>query len=405
MMRLSGLNYGMPRIILILLFAAVVARAAAAQEADRAATEERLRDLQAQIDEDRRRLAETAEAEQATLETLDQLDREIALRHELVETYRRRVREIEYESDSLRSSLSALERDLAELRERYQARARHAYKYGRMHDLALILSAESINQMIVRARYLNRFADQRRERLEAIRQTTADIEARRDDLESILARNAELLRETEVEQRNLTRLQQSRRQVVNQLRGQQSRIQADIARKREAARDLEERIRRLVAAEARPEARRVESEFDAAEYAALSGFFRDNRGRLPWPSRGVIREPFGDIVNPVYGTSTPNPGVLIDTPPQAEVRAVFEGVVVDVDVMPDYGTIIVVQHGEYRTVYSNFSVLYVQVGDEVEAGHLLGRSGTDAQPKGAALFFAIFQNGEAIDPSPWLQRL
>lgn len=394
----------MMRIVLILLTACLAPQLALAQTADREATEERLRDLRYQIEQDQQRLAETAEAEKATLSTLEQIDREIALRQELLQTYRRRVNEIERESDSLRSSMAALERDLADLRERYQSRAKHAYMYGRMHDLALILSASSINQMLVRARYLNRFADQRRTRLEEIRATTSELQTRREDLETNLARNEELLRETEVEQRNMTRLQQSRRQVVNQLRGQRTAIQADIDRKRAAARDLENRIQQLIAAESGRTAR-TESTFDAAAYAALSGSFLDNRGRLPWPSRGVVREPFGDIVNPVYGTRTPNPGILIDTPPQAEVRSVFQGTVVDVDIMPDYGTIVVVQHGEYRSVYSNFSVLYVEVGDEVDAGHLLGRSGTDAQPKGPALFFAIFRNGQAVDPSPWLQRL
>lgn len=392
--------------VLLLTATTLGASETRAQDADREATEERLRDLRHQIEEDQRRLAETTEAEQATLTTLEQIDREIALRQELLETYRRRVNEIARESDSLRSSMAALERDLEDLREKYQSRVRHAYKYGRMHDLALILSASSINQMLVRARYLNRFSAQRRERLDEIRSATASLQARRDELASNLARNEELLRETEVEQRNMTRLQQNRRQVVNQLRGQRSAIQAELDRKRAAARDLENRIRQLVAAaESRSAGTAREPAFDAAAYAALSGSFRENQGRLPWPSRGVVREPFGDIINPVYGTSTPNPGILIDTQSQAEVRSVFEGVVVDVDVMPDYGTIIVLQHGEYRTVYSNFSVLYVELGDIVSAGHLLGRSGTDAQPKGPALFFAIFRNGQAIDPSPWLQRL
>lgn len=389
-------------VIVVIVVASPGIRYATAQDGERAATEERLRDLRHQIEADQRRLAETAEAEQATLSTLETIDREIALRQELLETYRRHVHEIERESDSLRTSMVALERDLEDLRQRYQERVRHAYKYGRMHDLALILSASSINQMLVRARYLNRFSDQRRERLEEINETTRELQARGQELASNLSRNEELLHETEVEQRNMTRLQSNRREVVNQLRGQRTAIQSDIDRKRASARDLENRIRELVARETTP-AR--ESSFDAAAYAALSGSFRENQGRLPWPSRGVIREPFGDIVNPVYGTSTPNPGVLIDTQPQAEVRAVFEGVVVDVDVMPDYGTIIVIQHGEYRSVYSNFSVLYVQLGDIVEAGHLLGRSGTDVQPKGPALFFAIFQSGQAIDPTPWLRRL
>jgi murein hydrolase activator len=391
------------RNLALLLVFALLAWPAAAQD-DREATEQRLRDLQYQIQLDQQRLAETAEAERATVSTLEQIDREVALRRELVETYRRRQNEIERQSDSLRSSMADLERQVEDLREQYHLRARHAYKYGRMHDLALILSAESINQMLVRARYLQRFTNRRRVKFAEIRESVGELETRREELRTALARNDELLHETELEQRQLARLQQSRRQVVAELRSQRSVIEADIARKRAAARELEERIRRLIAA-ADQRAAGAREEFDAAAYAALTGSFNDNRGRLPWPVRGVVREPFGNIINPVYGTTTPNPGILIDTQPQADVRAVFEGMVVDVDVMPDYGTIVVIQHGEYRSVYSNFSALYVELGDYVSAGQSLGRAGTPAEPKGPALFFAIFRSGEAIDPAPWLQRL
>ena len=162
----SGYRLAVRTILLVLISALTALSTSLAQDTERAATEERLNDLRHQIEQDQRRLAETTEAEQATLSTLETLDREISLRQELLETYRRHIREIESESDSLRSSMAALERDLNELREQYQSRVRHAYMYGRMHDLALILSASSINQMLVRARYLNRFSAQRRERLE-----------------------------------------------------------------------------------------------------------------------------------------------------------------------------------------------------------------------------------------------
>jgi murein hydrolase activator len=373
-------------------------------QAERESTEERLRDIRYQIELDQQRLSETAAAERATISTLEQIEREAALRRELVDTYRRRQAEIERQSDSLRTSMADLEREITDLREQYHLRARNAYVYGRMHDLALILAAESINQMLVRARYLQRFTSRRRTKMDEIRQTVETFESRREELRSALARNEELLHETEQEQRNLGRLQQSRRQVVAELRSQRSVIEADIARKRASARELEERIRRLAAADQRSAGSAAEP-FDAAAYAALTGSFTDNRGRLPWPSRGVIREAFGNIVNPVYGTTTPNPGILIDTQPQADVRSVFEGTVVDVDVMPEYGTIVVIQHGEYRSVYSNFSALYVERGDLVSAGQMIGRSGTQNEPKGPALFFAIFRSGQAIDPAPWLQRL
>ncbi|WP_243664161.1 murein hydrolase activator EnvC family protein, partial [Rhodothermus marinus] len=120
--------------------------------------------------------------------------------------------------------------------------------------------------------------------------------------------------------------------------------------------------------------------------AELTGSFEQNRGRLPWPAEGAVVEPFGEVVNPVYGTRTPNPGILIATAPQAEVRAIFDGRVIAIDAMPEYGTYILIQHGEYQTFYSNLSLVYVSVGQEVRAGQVIGRAGTDAEPNARGYF-------------------
>ncbi len=398
------------RFLITCLFVLTACRVAVAQETsdaadgeNRQATEERLTQLKAQIEEDQRRLTETTEAERATMETLQNLDRQIALREELIRNYRRRVRQITHESDTLRSTLSELESDLNRLRRQYQTRAEHAYKYGRMHDLALILSAQSINQMLIRVRYLHRFAEKRRARLSDIVNAGEEVRSRRLDLEQMLARNEQLLREAEQEQRNLERLTQSRRHVIAELRQQRSTIERSLETSQAAARELEHRIRELTAAAStRRRIAEAANPRAAEEFIEMTGSFRQNRGRLPWPSSGVVREPFGDITNPVYGTKTPNPGVIIDTPASAEVRSIFDGQIIDVSILPEYGTYVVIEHGEFKSVYSNFSMTYVAEGDRVKAGQVVGRAGTDAEPKGKAVFFALFKDGSPIDPLPWL---
>jgi len=392
------------RLVLICLFLAGLAPTTWAQQtSDRATTEARLSELKQQIEEDQRRLTETTEAERATMETLQNLDRQIALREELIRNYQRRVIQITYESDTLRNSLTDLESELGRQKKQYRTRAEHAYKYGRMHDLALILSAKSINQMLVRVRYLHRFAEKRRTKLSDILSAGDELRARRTELEEVLARNEHLLSEAEKEQRNLAQLQRNRRGVVTELRQQRTTIERSIEQSQAAASELENRIRELTAAASTR--RRVAEAADpraAAEFTAMTGSFLQNRGRLPWPTSGVVSEPFGDVINPVYGTKTPNPGVIIETPPSAEVRSIFDGQVIDVSILPEYGTYVVVEHGEYKTVYSNFSMTYIAEGDRVKAGQIIGRAGTDAEPKGTAVFFALFKEGAPIDPVPWL---
>ena len=367
-------------------------------------TEERLELLKQQIEEDQRKLSETAEAERATVETLEDLNRQITLRTELIRNYRRRMQQITHESDTLRSTLSQMEGELGRLRRQYEKRAIHAYKYGRMHDLALILSAESINQMLIRIRYLHRFTEQRRTRLDDIEQAGAELKRRREELRGMLSRNEQLLREEEQEQRNLETLKGSRQRVISTLRTERTQLERTLENERAAAQELENRLRRLtVEASTRRRVLEAANPDAAAEFVQLSGSFMQNRGRLPWPTSGVVHEPFGDVINPVYGTKTPNPGVIISTPASAEVRSVFDGQVIDVSVLPEYGTYVVIEHGDYKTVYSNFSMTYVGEGDRVKAGQVIGRAGTDSEPKGKAVFFALFKEGKPVDPVPWLK--
>jgi septal ring factor EnvC (AmiA/AmiB activator) len=143
---------------------------------------------------------------------------------------------------------------------------------------------------------------------------------------------------------------------------------------------------------------------ELAESIQQTTRFEAVRGSLPWPVRGKVLEPFGEVVNAELGTKTDNVGIVIETEASAEIKASFSGRVRLVDVMPGLGRVIFIEHGDYLTVYGNFSLVYTGPGDEIKAGQTLGRSGTDAEPRGRSAFFGVFYKGEPVDPTGWLGR-
>jgi len=194
--------------------------------------------------------------------------------------------------------------------------------------------------------------------------------------------------------------------VVQQLRTRRSELKEEIREKQTQARQLEKQIRQIAAkidrrAEQQSEAEQAEQ---AALAANLSASFEQNKGQLPWPASGAITEQFGNRVDPVHGTETYHPGILIATNPEEQVQAVFKGTVSGVDFVPGYGTYLVLRHGEYLSVYSNFSSLYVSQGETVEAGQVLGLAGTQSEPRGAGVFFAVFDRSKntSVNPKAWL---
>ena len=110
----------------------------------------------------------------------------------------------------------------------------------------------------------------------------------------------------------------------------------------------------------------------------LAGEFAANKGKLPWPADGPVVETFGKHNHPVYTqlVMPANNGVNIGLSADAEVKAVFDGEVKRVIVMPGYGRCVLVQHGGYFTFYCKLGHVDVKSGDKVTTGQVLGRVDT-----------------------------
>jgi len=396
-------------LVSLFLLLAVVPEPVLAQQdlqSRRASTEQRLQTLKQQIQQRQNRLEKTAAAAEASQEKLERIQREIALREELVATYRQRLEQLQVERRQLRDTLQTLQQRMTRLREEYRDRVVHAYKYNRLPDIALILASRSINQMLVRIRYLQRFAQQRQSQRTEVQQAAGRLRESRDDLREKEAQTEELLAEARNERKNLQALKADREEMIADLRSRRSELEEEIEERQAQAQRLEQQIRQIAEklerrSEGRSEAQQAER---AAVSASLSASFEENKGNLPWPASGAITEPFGNRVDPVHGTETYHPGILIATNPEEQVRAVFQGTVSGVDFVPGYGTYLVLRHGEYLSVYSNFSSLYVSEGERVEAGQVLGLAGTEQDPRGAGIFFAVFDRSKSssVDPTQWL---
>lgn len=490
----------------VVLLAALIALPALSQ--DRAATERRLNGLQSQIAATEQQVRRTRGQEASALQALESMDAEVQLREQLVSGYRTQISTIRTETGTLRRSIERLETEIEEAKRSYRRRARHAYVHGRRNGLALILASGSVNQMLVRARYLQQFAQRRRGQVEQVARKSAEMQDREREVRVSLEETQRLLQQSEVERGRIAARRNERAALVTDLRSQRGRLERELEQRRTDAQQLagvvqdlvaQERRRaeaerqrqaaadaeaaRVAAAQAEADRRaRIQREADqAAERAriererrttpeprqapppaptpeaaptppastpsppiaearpapppeprpapptppaprttptpratpaappaadravSLTGSFRSNRGRLPRPVDGTITGPFGTRRDGVTGTTTNSPGVDYSTAPGAPVRSVFEGVVQRVGTIPTYGTYIMVTHGEFVTLYGNLSNVAVRQGATVSAGQVLGRSGTSAQRRGAKLFFALYDGGQAVNPSGWLR--
>jgi murein DD-endopeptidase MepM/ murein hydrolase activator NlpD len=102
---------------------------------------------------------------------------------------------------------------------------------------------------------------------------------------------------------------------------------------------------------------------------------------------------------------TPNNGVDIEAAIGTPVRAAARGRVEYTS--EDYGTygqMIILNHGDgYFTLYGHLSEIGVAVGQEIEAGREIARSGESGSLKGPILHFEVRKGGSPLDPEHWLR--
>jgi septal ring factor EnvC (AmiA/AmiB activator) len=131
-----------------------------------------------------------------------------------------------------------------------------------------------------------------------------------------------------------------------------------------------------------------------AEPSALAGGFASMKGRLPFPIAGRSE------VKSARRKSADGPGLELRAPLGTSVRSVYPGRVAFADAYADYGTTVILDHGDrHYTVTANLGSIDVRVGDEIAANTRLGTVG-DAG-KGALLYFEIRVGTNTVDPAEW----
>lgn len=160
-------------------------------------------------------------------------------------------------------------------------------------------------------------------------------------------------------------------------------------------------------ADARRRAPRKKNTEKTEEVTATASSFQDMKGKLPYPSTGsfTVTSRFGrqnlpDLPNVEFD----NPGIDAETESGASARAVYQGKVSGVYLLPGYNTVVIVNHGNYYTVYGNISNASVKAGDAVNAGTTLGSLAPDEDNPGhSSIHFEVWKNRDKLNPQEWLR--
>lgn len=391
--------------------------------------------LEARIKNYQQRVSQAEERFDRSYEQFQNLNNLIALQDDKIQGLQEEQRQIEAEIALTEQEIELRELELEQLIENYKKIILYAYKNGRSGNLEMLLTSESINQMVVRSNYLRRFDEQKTKQAEVIEQAKRELDQVKEGLQDSYSRNREVLAEIQQEKEELGSQRQQQEQTVEQIKQERSTWLAELRKTREAKENMEntfvslisaeedlrerenERLRRLEQARNIADADRRAAEVERYSRSSVNreNFVSDEvlltyedaflqaKGQMPWPvSSKTISKKFGRVRNPLYGTVTEHPGIDIVSEPGSEVKAVAEGYVFEILPIKEFGDVVFVKHGKYYTAYGNLSQIDVEVGTVLEHNDTIGRSGTSQSELGEVLFFAVREGNQFVNPEIWL---
>jgi septal ring factor EnvC (AmiA/AmiB activator) len=385
---------------------------------------EKKRNLE-KIAETKKSLENTKEKKEVTVGKIKAIKQQISSQEEQIGLMEQDMDLIDMEMQDIIGAKAGFEQKLDTLKREYAAMLYGASKISsKVNQLSFLFSSSSFNDLIMRYKYLQQYTDNRKSQVAQIikvvallRERQANLEGKKSDkkriisaklseaqyLEQLKSRQTEMVGELSKKEKELRKEIESTKKSVNKLESSIEAVVArEIARKnreREMKQDIESK---LYNNKAKKTTSNKANKGLNDEITALGKLFAASKARLPWPvQRGFISDRFGIKEHPVLnGVLINNNGIDIQTSASATVRSVYTGEVKDISEIPGLGNVVLIQHGEYFTVYANLKQIFISVGQKVVTKETIGTAGESGGV--TEINFQIWQNSQHLNPEGWL---
>ncbi len=438
----------MPKFLLSLIFIGMTS-VMWSQSTQQEKLEQRKAQIQQEIRDNEKLLQSVKSKEKSAMNVFMIQKNKIRLKEILINTTEKQSKLLANDMYINQMKINKLNKELSILKEDYAKMILKSYKSRSEQSRAMfILSSENFLQAYKRAQYLKQYTNFRKAQGEEIYSKSTELIDYNKKLNVQKIAKQKLIVENEKEKAGLVKEKLEQEKLVNSIKKDKNRIVSDIRKKQRESKTIDKQIDRLIreaiaeanrkAAVERAKAKALalanntksntkgetkEAVREAAKEAAkesvsssrieltpesklIADNFRANRGNLPWPvEKGFISLGYGDQAHPIYSSLVVhNSGVEITTNEGASARAVFGGEVASVMVLSPVNKAVMIQHGDYFTIYQNLSSVSVNKGDKISIKQSIGRVRTNGDTGKTVIKFLLLQNTTYTDPKGWLSN-
>jgi len=358
-------------------------------------------------------LSKTKKTEKNLLVEVKDLTDKIGKREELITVISHESSELGNEIYTNQLEINKNQRNLEALKKDYAQMIFKSYKSKSQNSrIMFLLSSENFYQGYKRFQYMKQYSSFRKNQAEEIQRKTIEIQALTDTLISKKKQKQDLLNEKKQEQIVIQKEKKEQEGLLSQVKDKENKYKRQISQfqreERKIDAQIDKIIRDAIVASNKNTSKPTSTTFTlTAEAKELATKFTSNKGQLPWPvEKGFVSTYYGKQPHPVVKTATiQSNGVRITTDSGSKARAVFEGTVLSVQVLGGNLKAVLIQHGDYITVYKNLENVFVNTGDKVKTKEEIGTIFTDKITGKTILGFVMSRNVTTENPASWIYKM
>jgi len=364
-------------------------------------------------------LSNNKRKEKNVLNELNDLKDKIRSRDNVISALTKEFNEMGNEIYLNQLEINKNSRELRALKKDYGEMIYKSYKSKSQNSrIMFLLSATNFFQAYKRFQYMKQYTEFRKNQGEKIQDKTVKLQVLTDSLKIKKDQKEALLSEKKKEQQINEKDKKNQENLLSQVKSKESKykkqIRGFIREEAKIEAQIEKIIRDAIAASKKAtntssgNSNSASSGFAlTAEAKALAAEFNQNKGKLPWPvEKGYVSTYYGNQPHAVVKSLTiKSNGVRITTGEESKARAVFDGTVLSVQVMSGNKKMVLIQHGNYITVYKNLVNLKVKTGDKVKTKQEIGSIFTDKITGKTILGFVLSKNTKTENPRNWIYRM
>lgn len=359
------------------------------------------------IEKTSKALDNNKKTQEKNITQLKALEEQVSSRKSLINNLQSEVKLNEKLITQNESKITELRQRHAALKDQYDKILRINYlKKLSNSKWSYLLSSESLNNLLVRWRYIHQFDQFTKQKMKEIQSLTGEIQLTNETIAQDREKNLKAMEQTTTNMKTLEKEQKEKDALVKKLALEEDKLKANLKNREKEREKLNVAIEKIIIAalEKAREKEKSDEKLVKKKEVDNSGFAK-NKGALSWPvSKGKITGAFGTHPHPtIKNVQISNNGIDFTLPSGDNVVCVYDGEVVGVTNIPGFKNMVIIKHGSYYTVYSKLDNVIISKGQQIKRGQTIGN--VELNEEGVAeVHFELWKDKSKMNPQPWFNR-